>query len=256
MNNTPFFSVITASFNSERTISKTIESLLNQSYTDFEYIIIDGNSNDSTVEIIKSFELKFKEKNISYKFISEPDKGIYDAWNKGIKLSDGEWISFLGSDDYYLEDALSSYNKAINSNDGINFICSKIEIVDKNWNKLKTYGEPFSKEKLRRKMSFAQVGAFHKKDLFSLIGDFDTNYKIVGDFDFYLRAKEIIKPCYVPICNAKMMNTGISNQAYIALKEAYELKNKYKLNNKYINLFDFYFTLSKCELKNKIKKLW
>ena len=90
-------------------------------------------------------------------------------------------------------------------------------------------------------MSFAQVGAFHKKDLFSLIGDFDTSYKIVGDFDFYLRAKEIIKPCYVPICNAKMMNTGISNQAYIALKEAYELKNKYKLNNKYINLFDFYF---------------
>ena len=64
MNKTPFFSVITASFNSEKTISKTIESLLNQTYTGFEYIIIDGNSNDSTVEIIKSFEGKFKEKNI------------------------------------------------------------------------------------------------------------------------------------------------------------------------------------------------
>ena len=106
MNKIPFFTVITASFNSEKTIDKTIESLLNQNYTNFEYIIIDGNSKDSTLEIIKSFEQKFKEKNITYKFISEPDKGIYDAWNKGIKLSDGEWISFLGSDDYYTDNTV------------------------------------------------------------------------------------------------------------------------------------------------------
>lgn len=249
MNNTPFFSVITASFNSERTISKTIESMLNQTYANFEYIIIDGNSKDSTLDIIKSFEPKFKEKNITYKFISEPDRGIYDAWNKGIKLSSGEWISFLGSDDLYINNALLNYNEILQSSNNINFICSKIEIVDENWNKLKIYGEPFSKEKLNRKMSFAQVGAFHRKDLFSLVGDFDVNYKIVGDFDFYLRAKEIISPQFTPLCSAKMMNTGISNQAYKALKEAYELKNKYKLNNKFINLFDFYFTLLKCKIK-------
>jgi len=253
MNNIPFFSVITASFNSEKTISKTIESLLNQTYTNFEYIIIDGDSKDSTLDIIKSFEPEFKEKNISYKFISEPDRGIYDAWNKGIKLSEGGWISFLGSDDTYTHEALSLYNEAIILNDNVNFICSKIEIIDKNRKVLKTYGEPFSKVKLSRKMSFAQVGAFHKKDLFCLVGDFDENYKIVGDFDFYLRAKEIIKPYFVPICTAKMMNTGISNQAYKALKEAYELKSKYKLNNKSINLFDFYFTLTKCKIKDILK---
>lgn len=249
MNKPPFFSVITASFNSEKTIFKTIESLLNQTYTNFEYIIIDGNSNDSTLEIIKSFEGKFKEKNIPYKFISEPDKGIYDAWNKGINLSAGEWISFVGSDDSYNSNALLNYNEILQSSNTINFICSKIEIVDENWNKLKTYGEPFSKEKLTRKMSFAQVGAFHKRDLFSLVGDFDVNYKIVGDFDFYLRAKDVIIPHFTPSCLAKMMNTGISNQAYKALKEAYELKNKHKLNNKFINLFDFYLTLIKCKIK-------
>jgi glycosyltransferase involved in cell wall biosynthesis len=253
MNNTPFFSVITASFNSERTIYKTIESLLNQTYTNYEYIIIDGNSKDTTLDIIKSFESKFKEKNIIYKFISEPDKGIYDAWNKGVKLANGEWISFIGSDDLYINDALLNYNEILQSSNNTNFICSKIEIVDENWNKLKTYGEPFSKEKLNRKMAFAQVGAFHKKDLFSLVGDFDVNYKIVGDFDFYLRAKEIISPQFTPWCSAKMMNTGISNQAYKALKEAYELKTKHKLNNKFINLFDFYFTLAKCKIKEVFK---
>lgn len=249
MNKIPFFTVITASFNSEKTIDKTIESLLNQNYTNFEYIIIDGNSKDSTLEIIKSFEQKFKEKNITYKFISEPDKGIYDAWNKGIKLSEGEWISFLGSDDLYFNDALLNYYEILQSRNDINFICSKIEIVDENWNKLKLYGEPFSKEKLNRKMSFAQVGAFHRRDLFTIVGNFDFNYKIVGDFDFYLRAKDVILPHFTTSCLAKMMNTGISNQAYKALKEAYELKNKYKLNNKLINLFDFYLTLLKCKIK-------
>ena len=249
MNKIPFFTVITASFNSEKTIDKTIESLLNQNYTNFEYIIIDGNSKDSTLEIIKSFEQKFKEKNITYKFISEPDKGIYDAWNKGIKLSEGEWISFLGSDDLYVNDALLNYYEILQSRNDINFICSKIEIVDENWNKLKLYGEPFSKEKLNRKMSFAQVGAFHRRDLFTIVGNFDFNYKIVGDFDFYLRAKDVILPHFTTSCLAKMMNTGISNQAYKALKEAYELKNKYKLNNKLINLFDFYLTLLKCKIK-------
>lgn len=249
MNKIPFFTVITASFNSEKTIDKTIESLLNQNYTNFEYIIIDGNSKDSTLEIIKSFEQKFKEKNITYKFISEPDKGIYDAWNKGIKLSEGEWISFLGSDDLYFNEALLNYYEILQSRNDINFICSKIEIVDENWNKLKLYGEPFSKEKLNRKMSFAQVGAFHRRDLFTIVGNFDFNYKIVGDFDFYLRAKDVILPHFTTSCLAKMMNTGISNQAYKALKEAYELKNKYKLNNKLINLFDFYLTLLKCKIK-------
>ena len=91
---TPFFSIITVSYNSEKTIKETIVSVLNQTETNFEYILIDGKSTDKTVEIIKSFENKFKEKEIAYQWISEKDTGIYNAFNKGIKLSKGTWISF------------------------------------------------------------------------------------------------------------------------------------------------------------------
>ena len=247
MNKTPFFSVITASFNSEKTISKTIESLLNQTYTGFEYIIIDGNSNDSTLEIIKSFEGKFKEKNIVYKFISESDKGIYDAWNKGINLSAGEWISFVGSDDYYLPESLTIYDKAIKSlKADINYISSKIIIIDEKENELNTIGEKFVWKNFLKKMDIAQVGSFHKKELFEQIGTFSTNYKIVGDLDFYLRAKDVIKPSFLNLVTGKMMNNGVSNQINKALKEALIVRLKYGYQSRTNIYFNHFLSLIRC----------
>ena len=90
-----FYSIITVCFNSEKTIKKTIQSVLNQTFKNFEYIIVDGNSTDKTVNIIKSFQ------DNRIKIFSEPDLGIADAMNKGIKKSRGKWIHILNSDDYY-----------------------------------------------------------------------------------------------------------------------------------------------------------
>lgn len=253
INQYPFFSVITASYNSGKTIEDTIKSVLEQHFSNFEYIIVDGGSKDRTVEIIKKYEPCFLDKNIQFKWISEKDNGIYDAWNKGVALSSGRWISFLGSDDTYFTNALDLYFEAIKTESDKNFFCSKIEIIDENKQILKTYGEPFSKNLLTRKMSFAQVGAFHRSDLFTAVGLFDPTYKIVGDYDFYLRARDYVNPGFIESCTVKMMNTGISNQAFRALKEAYQLKTNHQLNNKIINLFDFYFTLLKCKVKDLIK---
>lgn len=98
--------VITVCFNSEKTIEKCIQSVLEQKYNDIEYIIIDGKSTDKTVEILKKYEEKFLLKNRSYKYISEKDSGIYDAMNKGLKLAAGKWIYFLGSDDYLYDNTV------------------------------------------------------------------------------------------------------------------------------------------------------
>mgnify|MGYP000371187973 CR=1 FL=1 len=106
-------SIITVSFNSDKTIKDTIESVLNQTDTNIEYIIVDGKSTDETIKIVKSFEKQFQEKGISYKWISEEDSGIYAAFNKGIKMSSGKWISFLGSDDIYLNNAIELYKNQI-----------------------------------------------------------------------------------------------------------------------------------------------
>ena len=255
MSTTPFFSIITASYNSGKTISDTIDSVLNLDFQDFEYIIIDGNSSDSTLEIIQSFVPKFEAKGVSYKFISEKDKGIYDAWNKGIQLSSGEWISFLGSDDMYIEDALINYSNEINKSIiGTNYISSQVEIIDEKHQFIRVIGKPFVWEKVVRNMNIAQVGSFHKKELFEKVGNFSTAYKIVGDLDFYIRCKDYIQPAFFESITAKMQNGGVSNQIYKALKEALVVKLKYGYNPSFLSYFDFYFSLLKRYIKVILKK--
>lgn len=101
-------SVVTVAYNSEKEIGKTIESVLNQTYRDIEYLIIDGKSSDGTVEVAESYRAAMEEKGISYRIVSEPDSGIYDAMNKGIRLAAGDVIGFLNSGDTYEADALKT----------------------------------------------------------------------------------------------------------------------------------------------------
>lgn len=112
----PLVSIITVCFNSEKTIAKTIESVLNQSYDNIEYIIIDGKSSDNTLEVVKKFEDAFQKKEIVLTVISESDAGIYDAMNKGINLSSGEIIGIINSDDWYETDAVSQMIEVYNKN--------------------------------------------------------------------------------------------------------------------------------------------
>ena len=121
-------SIITPSLNSEKTIEQTINSVLNQRYTDFEYIIIDGNSSDHTVDIIKEYISLFGGR---MRYISEKDDGIYDAMNKGIKLARGNVIGIINSDDWYEKDALE---KVVNffSNNDTDVIDGKMNILTEN----------------------------------------------------------------------------------------------------------------------------
>lgn len=104
-------SILSVAFNSEATIARTIESVLNQSYKSIEYIIIDGASCDSTVAIAKSYQAKFLENGIVYRIISEPDKGMYDALNKGARLAHGEIVGQINTDDWYELDAVETMVK-------------------------------------------------------------------------------------------------------------------------------------------------
>lgn len=105
-------SIITVAFNSEKTIARTIESVYNQTLKPYEYIIIDGLSTDSTVDIAKQYEEKFENRGIKYKIVSEKDEGLYDAMNKGISMANGELIGMINSDDWYEPNALKDVNEA------------------------------------------------------------------------------------------------------------------------------------------------
>ena len=104
------FSIVTPCWNSELTIARTIESVLNQDYDNYEYIIIDAASTDETISIVNSYKEKFAQKNIDFTIVSEPDNGIYDAMNKGIKLATGDFVGIVNSDDYYEHTTLCNVN--------------------------------------------------------------------------------------------------------------------------------------------------
>ena len=103
----PLISIIIATYNAEETLHDALESVLNQSFQDWECLVVDGASKDNTVKIIEEFCKHDKR----FRFISEPDKGIYDAFNKGWRMAKGEWIYYLGADDLLLKDALEYFEK-------------------------------------------------------------------------------------------------------------------------------------------------
>tara|TARA_R110001606_G_scaffold283626_2_gene432089 strand:- start:347 stop:1114 length:768 start_codon:yes stop_codon:yes gene_type:complete len=249
---TPFFSIITVSYNSEKTIKETIVSVLNQTETNFEYILIDGKSTDKTVEIIKSFENKFKEKEIAYQWISEKDTGIYNAFNKGIKLSKGTWISFLGSDDMYLKNAIKTYNENIfNLKNEADFVYANILknhkiIVSKKWT-WKTF---------KRKMTIAHVGSFHHKNYFKNHGFFNEDYKIAGDFEVLLRAKSQLKTHKIDEVTVVMGDDGISSNQ---IKKVYIETTKAKIETANINILiakrDYYIWMFKYNIKRLLNAI-
>ena len=192
MNNKPLISIITASYNNESTIKDTIKSILNQTYTNFEYVIVDGNSKDKTLDLIEAYKDKFNDRKIRYKYLSEPDDGIYCAWNKALKMIHGDWIVFIGADDYFknnmvFEEMIPYLNQSIEQN--YKYVYGKIEHVTFNNQLVEIAGKPWPLQKSRftYTMNIGHSGCFHHKELFKQHGTFNESFKIAGDYEFLLR---------------------------------------------------------------------
>jgi len=251
------FTIITSTFNSEKTIARTIDSILSQGFSNFEYIVIDGNSKDTTIEILKSYESQFKEKSIPFTWVSENDNGIYDAWNKGLKLAKGNWISFLGSDDYYLNDALEIYNALIEKNNCLDcdWIYSNVLYVESPSNK-RLLNAFWSWKNFKRNTSItpAHVGSFHNKKFFQKHGVYDTTYRIAGDYEILLRPKANLKTLKVNKTTAVMSGGGVSNQLIKeVLKETFRAKNETGGVNAFICNYDYCLSIIKLKLKHLFK---
>lgn len=219
-NKRPLITIITATLNSKNLLNCTIKSIKNQSYKNIEWIIIDCLSKDGLLELIN------KNKKIINFFLSEKDTGIYDAWNKGLKLSKGEWICFVGSGDALKKNAFLSYVNFINANPNVNLISSKINIVDENKKIKKIIGQPYIKDNFLQKMTIAHVGALHHKSLLNVNNKFDDKYQYSGDYEFLLRNQKKIRPGFIDVSTASMLAGGKSS-SYPALCETYKIQIKY-----------------------------
>jgi glycosyltransferase involved in cell wall biosynthesis len=207
----PLISVVTASFNSAATIERTIRSVISQSFRDFEYLVVDGGSSDGTVGILQGFG-----EQIDY-WYSEPDQGIYDAWNKGLRLARGRWIAFLGADDEYLPGALANYARLLAGHDDgtLHYVSSRVALI-RDGRRFRTVGKPWQWPKFSRYMCVSHVGSLHHRGLFEQYGEFDPAYRITGDYELLLRARGNLRTAFLPTTTAQMAYGGVSTPRPIA----------------------------------------
>lgn len=215
-------SIIIATFNAGMTLRDCLDSIVSQLTDECELIVIDGGSKDDTVDILRSYD-----EYISY-FISEPDKGVYDAWNKGIKRALGKWIAFIGADDVLLPNAIHSYLEIISTTpniDGYDYICAHNEFVDIKGNVLKIIGEEPIWSSMKKMMVAAHVASLHsKKNLFETIGYYDCeHYHICADYELLMRKKQHLRFLMLPYHIARMRVGGISFSTK-AIKESYLIR--------------------------------
>jgi len=206
-------SIITATYNSEKTLSSCMDSVLSQNYSDIEYIIIDGASNDGTLALIESYAIK----NPNIVYYSDKDRGIYDALNKGIELSTGDIIGFVHSDDYLADNTvIDQIVKAFLKFDVIGVYGDLHYVASSNVQKVIRYwrSQPFKEKLLLRGWMPAHPTLFLKKEVYKNKGSFDLNYKIAADYDFILRVFQDKNYTfkYLPITVTKMRIGGASNK--------------------------------------------
>jgi len=177
-NSNPLISVITVSFNAQHFIEQTILSIINQTYINLEYIIIDGGSTDGTIDIIKKYESKITI------WKSEPDKGIYDAMNKGIKLANGDWINFMNcGDSFYSTNTLQQVVDKLLINKETDVLYGNT-IINVATNKYMVLPEKL--EYISNYLPFCHQSSFVKTALAKKY-PFDLNYKFVADYNFFFQ---------------------------------------------------------------------
>ena len=205
-------SIITACFNSEDTIACAIESVASQTYSHIEHIIIDGGSTDGTLDVIDRCRESLA------KVVSEPDEGIYDALNKGIRLARGDVIGFLHSDDIYSDDKVIEKVANIFMDHGVDSCYGDLVYVDKNdMDKIIRYWKTgnFKPGSFKRGWHPPHPTFFVKKDVYEKYGVFDTRLEVSADFELMLRFLERyrISTWYVPEPIVKMRVGGESNKS-------------------------------------------
>lgn len=173
-------SVVTVCYNAADTIEKTMLSVLNQTYHDIEYIIIDGGSTDGTVEIIRKYADR-----IAY-WVSEPDKGIYDAMNKGIKVATGEWINFMNAGDEFVDEGVIEKLFQNRTIDTVGVVFGDTLFIHKSKQKIVKFGD----DPHHKIMPSCHQSIFCRRILLARIL-FDLRYKIAADYNFFFQLRQM-----------------------------------------------------------------
>ena len=237
----PLVSVVTVLFNGRPSVAGCLDSVIRQDYPSIEHIVIDGGSNDGTLDILRQYDdrLAFWK--------SEPDQGVYDAWNKGLREARGEWICFLGADDEFLPGAVSAYMACAARNPEAEYLSSRISWIHPSGFE-RILGEPWTWARFAKFMCVAHVGSMHRRSLFDRLGVYNTSYRIVADYELLLRARQSLKAAFMPRTTTMMRAGGISDSV-AALEETTRAKIKAGGRSPFLAKIEFWIAKAKLALR-------
>lgn len=222
----PKVSIIIATYNSSKTLNTALDSVLNQSFQDWECIVVDGASTDNTIDIVK----RYAEKDTRFRYISGPDNGVYDAFNKGWRMALGEWIHYLGSDDKLTPDGIADLMKT--PYDDIDVLSGNcfIEKID---GTIKT--------NISNGFKGCHQGKLVRRSVLERFNGFSLSYPILADYELMVRMEE----AYVPIAN---VNTYIAYFAMNGMSQKLKglltrFKERYKIMHEHKLPYAFYVSL-------------
>lgn len=250
-------SVITVVLNGERYIEDTIKSIVAQEYDNVEYIVIDGGSTDNTVSIIHKYDEYIST------FVSEPDQGMYDAVNKGLRLAHGEIVAYLNADDQYLSNTIKEVVLAFNANPSLDYLYGSCIYIDNKKRELYEYKSiPHIRLLINnmKEMYWAQSSFFWRKKVHEKIGYFDDKLRYCGDYDFFAR---LIGGAFqgrrinLPLSLFMLHGDALSNRAQLAMESEYQyLCSKYRKKYNMVWRCLGELTFRAINIKAILKKYW
>lgn len=236
------FSVITVCFNSSHTIRATINSVLQQDYPDIEYIVVDGGSSDGTLEVVRSFGNRISQ------FISEPDQGIYDAINKGIKLATGDIIGILNSDDVFYNNMIIARIAASFESENPDAVYGDVQFINEEGSVVRYYSSKrFCPEQFRFGFMPAHPSFYAKRALFEKFGCYMTDYRIAADYELLIRFlyTHRINAKYIEMPFVNMLRGGVSNSSVfsniVLNREILKACSENGIQTNYLNIYSKYF---------------
>jgi len=211
-------SLITASWNSAATIGDTLRSVADQTYPDIEHIVVDGGSKDDTMAVVE------REGRRVARAVSEPDNGIYDAYNKGLRLATGEVIGFINSDDFYCSDNIIAQVAEAFADPELEAVYADLVYVDQaNTSKVLRHwrGRNLTDRLLRRGFVPAHPTLFLRRSAYDKVGDYNLSYRLAADHEFMLRLlyKHKVKARYIPRIWVRMRVGGATGQSLANIKK-------------------------------------
>lgn len=223
----PLISVIVAVFNGVETLGRCIDSVTRQTYRHKELIVIDGGSVDGTKDVIEAHARRIAH------WESERDRGIYHAWNKALKVAQGDWVYFLGADDYFVDEhvlaRVAPYLQRGPTDAQV--VYGRVHLVKADGSIIGTFGEAWNRRSFFQLMTLPHQGVFHRRSLFEEHGGFNEEFRIAGDYELLLRELKSHDPVFIPGGTiAAMQFGGMSSDGRLALETLREIKRARDLN--------------------------